>query len=113
MTSPLVGVAAINSILFAVYGSALRLVSKDQDAPTVSEILMAGNLSGFINGFFSTPMELVKIRLQNQTNSKTVLYKGPWDCIRKIIRKDGPRGMFRGLPTTLLRETPSYGGIWS
>jgi solute carrier family 25 carnitine/acylcarnitine transporter 20/29 len=120
MASPLVGVAAINrlqrltSLLFAVYGSALKLVSQDVNSPSVRDVFMAGSISGFINGFFSTPMELVKIRLQSQTGDpKTYLYKGPIDCIKKIYQKNGARGWFRGLPTTLLRETPSYGAYFA
>lgn len=117
MASPLVGVAVINSLLFAVYGSALRIFSKDAKDPTVGDIFIAGSISGFVNGFFSTPIELVKIRLQNQTNSPRhyggEMYKGPTDCVRQILKQNGLKGLFKGLPTTLLRETPSYGGIYS
>jgi solute carrier family 25 carnitine/acylcarnitine transporter 20/29 len=64
MASPLAGVAAINryivimSLLFAVYGSALRMVSRNPDTPTVRDVFLAGSISGFVNAFFSTPMEL-------------------------------------------------------
>jgi solute carrier family 25 (mitochondrial carnitine/acylcarnitine transporter), member 20/29 len=110
MASPLAGVAAVNSLLFAVYGSSLRKISSNSDVPSVSAIFAAGCISGFVNGFVSCPIELVKIRLQNQTNW-TGGYKGPVDCVRKIVAKQGMRGMYKGFGTTLLRETPSYGGI--
>lgn len=43
--------------------------------------------------------------------SKTAYYKGPLDCIRKIIAEEGiPHGFFRGLASTLARETPCYAG---
>lgn len=113
MLSPMIGVAAINSMLFAVYGSALRLTAQDLQSPTVRDVFIAGSLSGFVNGFFSCPMELIKIRLQNQTDSPGKLYKGPWDCIRKIIKSDGLKGLYKGLPTTLMRETPSYGAYFA
>nr|KAJ3418674.1 hypothetical protein HK105_007993 [Polyrhizophydium stewartii] len=113
MASPLVGVALVNSLLFGVYGSALRFVAKDPDAPTVSDIFWAGSISGFVNAFFSSPMELVKIRLQNQDASATPLYRGPIDCIQKIFRTQGIRGLYRGLGTTLIRETPSYGAYFA
>jgi hypothetical protein len=58
MASPIVGVAAINSLLFAVYGSAIRAVAKDPEAPRLMDIYISGAISGFVNGFFSTPMEL-------------------------------------------------------
>jgi solute carrier family 25 (mitochondrial carnitine/acylcarnitine transporter), member 20/29 len=113
MLSPMVGVAAINSMLFAVYGSVLRFTAKDPLEPAVRDVFIAGALSGFVNGFFSCPMELVKIRLQNQVDSPGKLYNGPYDCIKKIIKTDGFKGLYRGLPTTLLRETPSYGAYFA
>jgi solute carrier family 25 carnitine/acylcarnitine transporter 20/29 len=101
-------------MIYSVYGSALRFVSHDPDNPTVRDVFLAGSMSGFVNGFFSTPMELFKIRLQSQTGDPSKwLYKGPIDCIKKIYRKDGCRGWFRGLPTTLFRETPSYGAYFA
>jgi solute carrier family 25 carnitine/acylcarnitine transporter 20/29 len=108
MSSPLAGVAAINSLLFGFFGAALRKVSNTPDNPTLGEIFAAGSISGFINGFFSTPMELVKIRLQNQKMES--VYRGPIDCVKRIVKDQGVKGLFRGLPTTLMRETPSYGG---
>lgn len=104
-------------MLFAVYGSALRMFAKDPESPTVKDIFLAGCISGSVNSLFSSPMELIKIRLQNQTNSrgetKSQIYQGPVDCIRKIVKKDGPRGLFKGLPTTALREIPSYGAYFA
>ena len=67
----------------------------------------AGAFSGFINSFLSCPIELVKIRLQNQ--SKERLYNGNIDLIRKIWVSDGWQGFYRGLGITIIRETPSYG----
>ncbi|KAI8926931.1 mitochondrial carrier domain-containing protein [Entophlyctis helioformis] len=113
MASPLVGVAVANSLLFGVYGSALRHVASDIDAPTVSDIFWAGSISGFVNAFFSCPMELVKIRLQNQEAAANAAYKGPIDCIRKIVAKDGIRGLYKGFGTTIIRETPSYGAYFA
>lgn len=105
MASPLVGVGIVNSLLFGVYGAALRFFSNDQ--VTTSSIFAAGCASGLVNSFFSCPIELVKIRLQSQRSS--IGYHGPMDCIKKIYRKDGARGFYRGFGTTVLREIPSYG----
>lgn len=59
-------------------------------------------------------MELVKIRLQNQgSNGTKHLYTGPLDCATKIVKSMGLKGLYRGFGTTLIRETPSYGGTVS
>lgn len=109
--------ALSSSLLFAVYGSALRICAANPDQPSVRDVFIAGCISGSVNAFFSSPMELIKIRLQNQTNSKgelkSKLYLGPIDCIRKIVKKDGMKGLFRGLPTTIVREVPSYGAYFA
>ncbi|KAI9361245.1 mitochondrial carrier domain-containing protein, partial [Zopfochytrium polystomum] len=118
MGSPIVGVAVINSLLFGVYGWFLHHLSQvpfinganaDPDTPSVSTIFWAGCFSGSINALVSCPMELVKIRLQNQQN----LYTGPIDCCRKIFRAEGLRGFYRGFHATLWRETPSYGAYFA
>jgi hypothetical protein len=65
-----------------------------------------------MNSFILSPIELVKCRLQVQKECKsTAYYKGPYDCLRKIIMEEGIRhGLFRGLASTLARETPCYAG---
>jgi hypothetical protein len=74
-------------------------------------IFLAGSFSGLVNAFFSCPMELIKIRLQNQgLNGAKHLYTGPLDCATKIVKSMGLKGLYRGFGTTLIRETPSYGG---
>ncbi|KAI8818299.1 mitochondrial carrier domain-containing protein [Fimicolochytrium jonesii] len=119
MASPLVGVAVINSLLFGVYGYFLRHIGSGEDS--ILSIAAAGSASGFINAFFSCPMELVKIRLQNQRDAPPTasgapgipMYKGPVDCMQQIYRQAGIRGYFRGLGCTIIRETPSYGAYFA
>lgn len=50
-------------------------------------------------------MELVKVQLQNQTQSSTVTaLKGPIDCLRKMYAKGGIQYCFKGMIPTTLRE---------
>jgi solute carrier family 25 carnitine/acylcarnitine transporter 20/29 len=114
LASPFFGIAIINSLLFGVYGWALDKVSVNDNAPISgyncfynSRVFLAGAFSGLINSFLSCPIELVKIRLQNQTKER--VYNGNIDLIQKIWRVNGWRGFYRGFGMTVLRETPSYG----
>jgi len=78
--------------------------------PTVNQVFWAGAGSGFINSFISGPSELAKIQLQIQTSKKpSASLKGPLDCLRMIYQKNGVKGCFRGMTSTIIRETPSYG----
>jgi solute carrier family 25 carnitine/acylcarnitine transporter 20/29 len=70
-------------------------------------VFFAGAFSGLINSFLSCPIELLKIRLQNQAKEK--LYNGNIDLIKKIWARNGWKGFYKGLGITIIRETPSYG----
>lgn len=116
MSSPLIGVAVVNSLLFGVYGALINAQKKDvTDETTLTQIFIAGSGSGLINSIISAPMELVKIQLQSHVDSTK---PGPvkkynlFSVTRKIYEANGIRGLFRGFPTTALRETPSYGAYF-
>lgn len=85
--------------------------------------VICGAGAGFFQSFVASPMELVKTRIQIQTescgaatkslstassssstlaNSKT--FTSPLDCMKKIITTDGWRGLFRGQTITTLRD---------
>ena len=73
--------------------------------------MIAGFFAGFVNSIVVSPIELVKCRLQIQRESKVnAYYKGPYDCAKKIVCDEGPRGIFKGLFATIARESPSYAG---
>ncbi|ORY41698.1 mitochondrial carrier [Rhizoclosmatium globosum] len=110
MASPIVGVAAINSLLFGVHGWFMHHIAGDNE-PSVSNIFWAGCGSGFVNAFLSCPMELIKIRLQNQTSNvcpstSLTSYSGNLDCIKKLYKQGGISSFYRGLHVTIWRETP-------
>ncbi|KAG0337218.1 hypothetical protein BG004_007725 [Podila humilis] len=123
----MVGVALVNALLFGVYGFFMDIqMDNPQDEPTLLQIYLAGTGSGIVNSFISCPMELSKIRLQNQqevtptgikgtkgtlataTARSGTFYKGPMDCFKQTYRQGGIRACYRGLWSTILRET-SYG----
>jgi solute carrier family 25 carnitine/acylcarnitine transporter 20/29 len=117
MSSPLVGVTAVNSLLFGVYGSLLEWTLPDPSLPpSLTQIFLAGCGSGLVNAIISCPMELTKIRLQIQTDATHTLiqtkmphFASPWHCFKHFFRTKGLRGVYLGFPVTVLRETPSYG----
>lgn len=113
MGSPLITIPAVNSIVFASYELAKRMMGvRVGEECTFQQSIIAGSFGGFMNSFILSPIELVKCRLQVQRENKsTAYYKGPYDCLRKIIVEEGiSNGLFRGLASTLARETPCYAG---
>ena len=56
-------------------------------------------------------LDIVKTRMQNQTKlaiagDTGVRYKNGLDCFRTIIKAEGVRGLYRGLPANLIGITP-------
>jgi hypothetical protein len=112
MGPPLVTVPLINSIVFASYEFCKRLMGvRSEKEFTFVQSLWSGMFAGFVNSFVLSPIELVKCRLQIQREDKAhAYYKGPIDCLKKIINEEGPKGPFKGLVSTISRETPCYAG---
>ncbi|KAK4236280.1 hypothetical protein C8A03DRAFT_35847 [Achaetomium macrosporum] len=65
---------------------------------------LAGIMAGATVSFVAAPVEHVKARLQIQYAARKAerLYSGPVDCVRKIWRCHGIRGVYHGLQATLL-----------
>ncbi|XP_011877385.1 PREDICTED: mitochondrial basic amino acids transporter-like [Vollenhovia emeryi] len=105
MTSPIAGVAVVNSIVFGVYGYTQRNLSEPD---RLSSYFLAGASAGIAQTPVSSPIELAKTRLQLQSTGQSN-FRGPMECLRSIYKHEGHRGVFKGLGITFLREGPSYG----
>lgn len=99
MSSPMAGVAAVNAIVFGVYGNVQR---NNSDPDSLYSHFLAGTAAGLAQSFICSPMELVKTRLQLQDNlpKGALKFSGPMQCTRSIWRNEGFRGVFRGLGIT-------------
>lgn len=105
MSSPMAGVALVNAVVFGVYGNAQKRLGDSVWAHGA-----CGALAGAVQSAISSPVELAKTRLQIQGDSGgRALYKGPLDCLRQLVKAEGYRGAFRGLGSTILRDTPAFG----
>lgn len=112
MLSPMLGMAAINAIVFGVQGNIMKRC-KD----TIWNHAFAGAVGGFAQCFICSPMELIKLRLQIQTNPTELfewhptsgrVYADPWDATKKIYHQGGVRGLYKGLELTIMREVPAF-----
>jgi solute carrier family 25 carnitine/acylcarnitine transporter 20/29 len=65
MLSPLLGIAGVNSLLFAAYGASKRVVSPYPDL-SLKEIAAAGAMAGAANAVLASP--------------------GAWSCILCVIQ---------------------------
>ncbi|KAL1920624.1 uncharacterized protein VTP21DRAFT_1001 [Calcarisporiella thermophila] len=114
MASPLVGIGAVNALLFAA-NSRLKAIQQAQPNQVLGlwQIAIAGAGAGAINSILASPVELLKVKLQGQYGGRKV-YSGPIDCAKKLIAEAGiRRGLFRGFWATVARETPAYAGFYT
>ncbi|KAF8548787.1 mitochondrial carrier [Imleria badia] len=68
MASPLLGIAGVNSLLFAAYAASKRVVSPFPDL-SIQQIALAGGMAGAINSILASPVEMFKVRMQGQYGS--------------------------------------------
>ncbi|KAF2432994.1 mitochondrial carrier [Tothia fuscella] len=109
----LVGVVPARSINFFAYGNGKKIISSrlnnGQDAAWVH--LSAAVCAGVITGTATNPIWVVKTRLQlDKSHVKNGLgrqYKNAFDCTMQILRREGVRGMYRGLSASYLGVSES------
>eukprot|EP01130_Rhizamoeba_saxonica_P009821 TRINITY_DN4009_c0_g1_i2.p1 TRINITY_DN4009_c0_g1~~TRINITY_DN4009_c0_g1_i2.p1 ORF type:complete len:239 (-),score=43.66 TRINITY_DN4009_c0_g1_i2:759-1475(-) len=112
LSSPLAAEAGVNFLVFGTQGRVKNLI---QDPETMEwspfQAALAGSIAGFVATSLISPSECIKIRLQIQTQRKKQArsYKGPIDCLIKIIRHEGVKGLYSGTLATWIREVPAWG----
>ncbi|KYO20310.1 solute carrier family 25 member 48 [Alligator mississippiensis] len=129
MSFPLASIAVYSSVVFGVFSNTQRFICQHRygdsnHASTVSDLVVASMVAGFVSVGIGCPVDLVKIRLQMQTqpfiqaniNLKPqaagfpvqTAYRGPVHCISSILRKEGLAGIYRGAGAMVLRDVPGY-----
>ncbi|XP_062045938.1 solute carrier family 25 member 48 [Lepus europaeus] len=128
MSFPLASIAVYNSVVFGVFSNTQRLLGRHrcgepEDSPprSLSDLLLASMVAGVVSVGLGGPVDLIKIRLQMQTQpfqeaklSRTVAlgeqpaYQGPVHCFATIMRTEGLAGLYRGASAMLLRDVPGY-----
>ncbi|KAG7484770.1 hypothetical protein MATL_G00053480 [Megalops atlanticus] len=134
MAFPVLSIAVSNSVVFGSYSNALDYLtqsqyadrSKDKSA-SATAVFTAGCFSGVAQVLVTAPIDLVKVRLQNQTEGRrgvgvfAVLMAGgiagvvtwafatPMDVVKARLQMSGPGGPVYGGPA-LHRCQPEAGG---
>jgi len=111
MLSPLLGIAGVNSLLFASYGLAKRVVTPFGEL-SLPQTALAGAMAGVANAILASPVEMFKVRMQGQYGSPSdkrlsVVFREMWS--EWGFRK----GVMRGYWVTVAREIPAYAGFYT
>ncbi|KAG7092836.1 hypothetical protein E1B28_009151 [Marasmius oreades] len=111
MASPLIGIAGVNSLLFASYGVSKRIISPFPQL-TLPETALAGSMAGAANAILASPVEMFKVRMQGQYGDASD--KRLRTVAREMWSQWGFRkGVMRGYWVTVLREIPAYAGFYT
>lgn len=94
LMSPLILRSSVKGFLFSSYDLIYKNLSIARSP--YSNMAISGLIAGMISSFACSPMELIKI--SNQQNIP----------FRQTLLKKGPLALLRGLPQTILRESPYY-----
>lgn len=98
-TSPLFGVAAVNSVVFGSYGIAMRLqLDHPADSPTLMQYGVAGSASGAVTALITTPIERLKVLQQCASTS------GPQPRVVDLLKSMSLARLYRGFGATVLRD---------
>ncbi|KAL7072734.1 hypothetical protein ACQ4LE_008173 [Meloidogyne hapla] len=104
MSSPLASIAMVNALCFAAHSQVSKQFS---DKHSIITHFFAGAAAGACQAFVVSPMELLKIRLQIQTELDTS--NSPSHIAKKILSEKGVRYFTRGFLSTQLRDCPAMG----
>ncbi|CEQ38770.1 SPOSA6832_00228, partial [Sporobolomyces salmonicolor] len=104
MASPLIGVAGVNSLLFASNAYARKLVSPFPDL-SIGQVALAGAMAGAAQSVLASPVEMFKYG----ANPKRLR-----EVVGEMFAKYGWRkGIMRGYWITVVREIPAYAGFYA
>lgn len=118
MSLPLATISLTSSLAFGIYRNCLQCMSQARggNGPnTKPEVFLSGLIAGVAQTSVMSPGDVVKVRLQCQTESRRAKanapkpkYSGPAHCLLSIIKEDGVAGLYRGALPLMLRDGPSY-----
>lgn len=108
----LVAIAPNSAIQFGSYNIMLNKYSDiTSEEPSRSAVLLAGMSSGIIAKTIVYPLDLSKKRLQiqnfqeNRTRfGKNISTTGLFDCLRKTFIEEGFSGLYKGLPSAIIKS---------
>lgn len=112
----LIGVVPARSINFFAYGNGKRLYAQEfnngEEAAWVH--LCAAVTAGIVTSTATNPIWMIKTRLQldktvaERVGDKSVRqYRNSWDCLQQVLRKEGIKGLYKGMSASYLGVSES------
>jgi len=113
LSAAVVGIVPYMGLFFLSYES-LKLPLAGMSLPIGSGDALAGILASVTAKTAVFPLDTVRKRLQVQGPTRALyvhrnipIYKGVLATVKQIMRREGLRGLYRGLPVSLLKAAPA------
>ncbi|OAY74546.1 putative mitochondrial carrier, partial [Ananas comosus] len=87
------------------FGKQKYLPNSDLHVSSTFEGLLLGGLAGGFSAYLTTPLDVIKTRLQVQ--GSTIRYKGFLDALRRIWVAEGLNGLFKGSVPRIIWYVPA------
>uniref|UniRef100_A0A7S1CEW4 ADP,ATP carrier protein n=1 Tax=Bicosoecida sp. CB-2014 TaxID=1486930 RepID=A0A7S1CEW4_9STRA len=72
------------------------------------KLMLAGTMAGMMQQLVTYPLEVVRTRLSLGV-TMGLHYNGITDCVKQILAKEGPAGLYKGMGPTLISGAPYVG----
>ncbi|KAI6685124.1 hypothetical protein NL676_031037 [Syzygium grande] len=118
------GTSAVGSLPGRVLALTSLEVSKDTtlkymerfDMPEATRVGVANGVAGMLSNLVScvyyVPLDVICQRLMVQGLPGTASCNGPFDVVRKVMKVEGVRGLYRGFGLTALTQSPASALWW-
>ncbi|KDP27985.1 hypothetical protein JCGZ_19065 [Jatropha curcas] len=118
------GTSAIGSIPGRVLTLTSLEMSKDMmlkytqrlDMPEATRLGIANGVAGMLSNLVScvyfVPLDVICQRLMVQGLPGTTFCNGPFDAVRKVLKTEGFRGLYRGFGLTAISQSPASALWW-
>ena len=97
---------AFRFLIYNEYKGYVTRDRKDKSYLSPTESLLGGMLAGFLGAVGNTPFDTVKSRMQGLDSKR---YNGMLDCVKQMIRDEGPLSLYKGLAYRCTRVVPGQG----
>eukprot|EP00062_Callorhinchus_milii_P004369 gi/632942648/ref/XP_007886523.1/ PREDICTED: solute carrier family 25 member 47 isoform X2 [Callorhinchus milii] len=120
MALPILSVSLCSSVCFGTYRNCLHYLctlphGSSEVKPSRFDVFVAGCSAGTAEAMVFAPIDLIKIRQQNQTHPHNTYYgpatvgllskakyRGPIHCMMTVLNEEGICGLYRGWSSKLL-----------
>jgi len=76
--------------------------------PGMLTLFLMGAGSSFCGQVTAYPLQLIRTKLQSQgMPGLPIVYKGPLDCVIKVVKESGPLGLYRGITPNCMKAIPA------